>query len=77
MINLISIDCHFLESMELRTKLGKEFASKLDIIEQEADTIWKKGELHHTSYTLHGLAHSNCVIMILDNLIKGLNPQDN
>lgn len=77
MINLISIDCHFLESMELRTKLGKEFASKLNIIEQEADIIWKKGELHHASYTLHGLAHSNCVIMILDNLIKGLNPQDN
>jgi tetratricopeptide (TPR) repeat protein len=63
--------------MELRTKLCEKFASKLNIIEQEADTIWKKGELYHVYYTLHGLDHSNNVITILDELINGLNPQDN
>jgi len=63
--------------MELRTKLGKKFASKLNTIEQEADTIWKKGELYHVYYTLHGLDHSNYVITILDKLINGLNPQEN
>jgi hypothetical protein len=63
--------------MELRTKLGEKLASKLNIIEQEAETIWKKGELYHVYYTLHGLDHSNYVITILEKLINGLNPQDN
>ena len=63
--------------MELRTKLGEKFATKLNTIEQEADTIWKKGELYHVYYTLHGLDHSNYVITILEKLINGLNPQDN
>ncbi|MCK4937815.1 MAG: hypothetical protein KAR85_04340 [Methanosarcinales archaeon] len=63
--------------MELKTKLGVNFAHKLKIIEQEADTIWKKGELYHVYYTLHGLDHSNYVIKILDKLLNGLNPQDN
>ena len=63
--------------MGLRTKLGKDFALKLNIIEKEANTIWKKGELYHVYYTLHGLDHSNYVITILDKLINGLNPQDN
>ena len=63
--------------MELRTNLGEKFASKLNTIEQEANTIWKKGELYHVYYTLHGLDHSNYVITILEKLIKGLDPQDN
>ena len=63
--------------MELRNKLGEKFAPKLNIIEQEANTIWKKGELYHVYYTLHGLDHSNYVITILEKLINGLNSHDN
>ncbi len=63
--------------MELKQRLGKDFDAKLNIIEQEADKIWKKGELYHVYYTLHGLDHSNYVIKILEKLIEGLNPSDN
>ncbi|NQE52860.1 hypothetical protein C5S29_04635, partial [ANME-1 cluster archaeon GoMg3.2] len=62
--------------MELKQKLGKNFTSKLNIIEQEAETIWKKGEFYHVYYTLHGLDHSNSVIQILEKLIDGLNSEE-
>lgn len=63
--------------MGLKEKLGKDNTSKLNIIEREANKIWKKGELYHVYYTLHGLDHSNNVIKILEKLIDGLNPTDN
>lgn len=63
--------------MGLKEKLGEDYTSKLNIIEQEAKKIWKKGELYHVYYTLHGLDHSNNVIKILEKLIDGLNPADN
>jgi tetratricopeptide (TPR) repeat protein len=75
-ISLISINSYSLETMELKQKLGKDFAAKLNIIEQEAETIWKKGELYHIYYTLHGLDHSNYVIKIIEKLIEGLNTED-
>jgi tetratricopeptide (TPR) repeat protein len=59
--------------MELKQKLGKDFSSKLNIIEQEAEKLWKKGEFYHVYYVLHGLDHSNSVIEILGKLIDGLN----
>ena len=59
--------------MELKQKLGGNFSSKLNKIEQEAKTIWKKGEFYHVYYVLHGLDHSNSVIEILGKLIDGLN----
>jgi hypothetical protein len=62
--------------MELKQKLGENFTSKLNIIEQEAETIWKKGEFYHVYYTLHGLDHSNSVIQILEKLIDGLNSEE-
>ncbi len=62
--------------MGLKQKLGQDFAAKLRIIEQEAGKIWKKGELYHVYYTLHGLDHSNNIITILDKLFEGLNPAD-
>lgn len=63
--------------MELKAKLGKNFTPKLNIIEQEAEKIWAKGELYHVYYTLHGIDHSNNVITILEKLVDGLNPEDN
>jgi HD superfamily phosphodiesterase len=63
--------------MELKQKLGENFAPKSNIIEQEAEKLWKKGEFYHVYYTLHGLDHSNHVIKILERLINGLNPEDN
>ena len=63
--------------MELKQKLGEDFSSKLNIIEQEAEKLWKKGEFYHVYYTLHGLDHSNYVIEILEKLIDGLNSEDN
>ena len=62
--------------MELKINLGDKFNSKLSTIEQEVKTIWKKGELYHVYYTLHGLDHSNYVIDVLEKLIRGLNPAD-
>ena len=62
--------------MGLKLKLGKDFAAKLRIIEQETEKIWKKGEMYHVYYTLHGLDHSNNIITILDKLVDGLNPAD-
>ena len=62
--------------MELKINLGDKFNSKLSTIEQEVETIWKKGELYHVYYTLHGLDHSNYVIDVLTKLINGLNPAD-
>ena len=59
--------------MELKKNLDDKFVLKLSTIEQEVTTIWKKGELHHVYYTLHGLEHSNYVIDVLARLIKGLN----
>ena len=63
--------------MRLKEKLGEDFAPKIDIIKQEAEKIWTKGELYHVYYTLHGLDHSIYVIKILEKLIDGLNPKDN
>jgi HD superfamily phosphodiesterase len=60
----------------LRKQLDENFHAKLNIIEQEAGTLWKKGELYHVYYTLHGLDHSNSVIAILEELVDGLNPAD-
>jgi len=62
--------------MELKQQLTGNYPSKLEIIEQEAEKIWKKGEFYHVYYTLHGLDHSNYVIQILEKLIDGLNPED-
>jgi len=62
--------------MELKQKMGENFTHKLNIIEQEAEKLWKKGEFYHVYYTLHGLDHSNYVIQILEKLIDGLNPED-
>lgn len=62
--------------MELKEQLGKDFTSGLNIIEKEARTLWKKGELYHVYYTLHGIDHSNSVIAILEKLVDGLNPED-
>ncbi len=64
------------ESMQLKHQLSGNFPSKLEIIEQETEKIWKKGEFYHVYYTLHGLDHSNYVIKILEKLIDGLNPED-
>jgi len=63
--------------MKLTKSLGDDLAAQLKIVENEAKEIWKKGELYHVYYTLHGLDHSNYIIKILDKLIDGLNPQDN
>jgi hypothetical protein len=63
--------------MELKQQLGENFTQKLNIIEQEAEKLWKKGEFYHVYYTLHGLDHSNYVIEILEKLIDGLNSEDN
>lgn len=60
----------------MRKQLDENFHAKLNIIEQEAGTLWKKGELYHVYYTLHGLDHSNSVIAILEELVDGLNPAD-
>lgn len=76
-ISLISINSYSLETMELKQKLGEDFTAKLNIIEQEAEKIWKKGELYHVYYTLHGLDHSNYAIRIIEKLIEGLNTEDN
>ncbi|MGB2841424.1 MAG: hypothetical protein WBC40_02920 [Halobacteriota archaeon] len=62
--------------MELKQQLGGNFPSKLEILEQEAEKIWKKGEFYHVYYTLHGLDHSNSVIQILEKLIGGLNSEE-
>ena len=62
--------------MELKEQLGEDFTSRLNIIEKEARTLWKKGELYHVYYTLHGLDHSNSVSEILGKLVDGLNPAD-
>src|SRR3972149_11270573 len=63
--------------MGLKQKLGADYLSKLDIIKQQAEKIWAKGELYHVYYTLHGLDHSNNVIAILEKLLDGLNPREN
>jgi ATP/maltotriose-dependent transcriptional regulator MalT len=60
--------------MELKDKLGTGFSSRLSIIERDVEDIWKKGELHHHYYTLHGLDHSKNVIVGLEKLVEGLNP---
>jgi len=64
------------EPMQLKHQLSGDFPSKLDIIEQETEKIWKKGEFYHVYYTLHGMDHSNSVIEILGRLVDGLNPED-
>lgn len=63
--------------MGLKQKLGADYTPKLSIIEQEAEKIWAKGELYHIYYTLHGIDHSNNIIIILEKLVDGLNPGDN
>ncbi len=76
-ITLLSINRYSLELMALEQRFGKDFTATLNILKQEAGTIWKKGELYHVYYTLHGLDHSNYVIRIIEKSIEGLNTEDN
>ena len=62
--------------MELRQQLGNDLATRLNVVENKAREIWKKGELYHAYYTLHGIEHSDAVINILNLLVVGLRPED-
>jgi hypothetical protein len=47
----------------LADAFGKELASaRIDFIKKHCFSIWKKGELWHPEYTLHGPDHSEAVI---------------
>jgi len=63
--------------MDLKTKLGSNFATKLNIIEQEAEQIWKKGELYHVYYTLSWCRPFKICYQILEKLTDGLSSSEN
>jgi len=59
--------------MDLEAALtGTPYKSRLDVIKQHSEDVWKKGTFHHTYYTLHGMDHSRAVISILNKLVDGI-----
>jgi predicted amidohydrolase len=59
--------------MDLEAALaGAEYKSRLDVIKQHSEKVWKKETFQHTYYTLHGMDHSRAVISVLDKLVDGI-----
>ena len=52
------------------------FKSRLDIIKDNSEELFKKEVLHHKYFTIHGIDHSHAIISILNDLVDGIEPNN-
>ena len=52
------------------------FKSRLDIIKDNSKELFKKEVLHHKYFTIHGIDHSHAIISILNDLVDGIEPNN-
>ncbi|MCK4937213.1 MAG: hypothetical protein KAR85_01250 [Methanosarcinales archaeon] len=48
------------------------FKSRLEIIKNSSEELFKQGLLHHKYFTIHGIDHSHAIISILNDLVDGI-----
>ncbi|MBC2706380.1 MAG: hypothetical protein HF977_01430 [ANME-2 cluster archaeon] len=52
------------------------FKSRLDIIKNNSEDLFRQGVLHHKYFTIHGIAHSHAIISNLNDLVGGIEPNN-
>jgi len=50
------------------------FKSRLDIIKNNSEDLFRQGLLHHKYFTNHGIDHSHAIISNLNDLVGGIEP---
>ena len=52
------------------------FKSRLDIIKNNSEDLFRQGVLHHKYFTIHGIDHSHAIISNLNDLVGGIEPNN-
>ncbi|AKB27652.1 Chaperone protein HtpG [Methanosarcina siciliae T4/M] len=59
---------------ELEKSLNSKHKAKLETIRSHCEELFTKGLPNFKYYTLHDIGHSNRIISIINNLVKGIDP---